>query len=108
MIKVLLTDNFEKTYKHLSEITRKQIKLAIKKLSNSPSDKSLRVKKIDNQKYESFVSNNCKLIWNCDKGKGIIYLIDIYFDQGTNSTIKKLDELDREIKVRERMEKNDA
>jgi hypothetical protein len=111
MLNITMTSNFEKSYKVLPEIVRKQIKVAVRKLSNDPGCKPLNTKYYDpnNKLCESSVSNNCKLIWKfkSTKSKDII-LVNILYNDGTNEVLDKLSNIDGIIRERHKKEREQA
>jgi hypothetical protein len=108
---IQITNSFEKKYKTVPDVVRKQIKLVIRKLANNPSDKSLKTKLIEecesndkpkpnDKRYESFINSNYKMIWKCNKNNCIL-ILDISNENTTSDTLNKLCEFDSEIKMRE-------
>jgi len=109
MVNVELSEKFKKVYKASPEIIRKQTKLAIKKLANNPSDKTLKTKidKCSNEKvYESFINPNCNLRWKCTNHKNIL-LLDISSKTSLNDTLNALYEIDNEISVQKKQNYKD-
>lgn len=91
---------FEKSYKLLPEIIRRQIKKNIRLLANDPGNKVLNTKFYDSktQIYESTITLNCKIIWKfkTNEQKDII-LLNIESIDGCCKTLEKLSEIDEII-----------
>ncbi len=76
--KITYTKRFEKHYKKMSEIEKKQIKKKVSLLSENPLHPSLRTKRIQGTEelFECSVNMDIRIIWYYE-GDQLILLLDV-------------------------------
>ena len=76
--RITFSDSFQKAYKKLSSIERRQVQTKIRTLSENPMYPSLRTKRIQGSKnlFECSVNMDIRIIWHYD-GEEMILLLDI-------------------------------
>ena len=76
--RITFSDSFQKAYKKLSGIERRQVQTKIRTLSENPMYPSLRTKRIQGSKnlFECSVNMDIRIIWHYD-GEEMILLLDI-------------------------------
>ena len=78
MLQITFTDRFQKHYKNLSDIEKKQFKNKLTVFSENPMHPSLRVKRIQGTKdlFEFSVNMDIRVIWFYE-GDSLVALVDI-------------------------------
>lgn len=78
MLKITFTDRFQKHYKTLTEIEKKQFKSKLAVFAENPMHPSLRVKKIQGTKglFEFSVNMDIRVVWFYE-GDALVALVDI-------------------------------
>ena len=76
--KVTFTDRFQKHFKTLSEIEKKQLKNKLALLAENPMHPSLRTKRIQGTRdlFECSVNMDIRIIWFYE-GSTVIVLVDV-------------------------------
>ena len=75
---ITFTDRFQKSYKKLSDIEKKQLKNKLKLLSEDPLHPSLRTKRIQGSDglFECSINMDIRVIWYYE-GETLIILVDV-------------------------------
>lgn len=86
MLQITFTDRFQKHYKDLTEIEKKQFKNKLAIFSENPFHPSLRTKRIQGTSdlFEFSVSMDIRVIWFYE-GEALVALVDI----GHHDILKK-------------------
>ena len=86
MLQITFTDRFQKHYKDLTEIEKKQFKNKLSIFSENPFHPSLRTKRIQGTSdlFEFSVSMDIRVIWFYE-GEALVALVDI----GHHDILKK-------------------
>ena len=76
--KITYTKRFEKHFKKLSSVEKKQIKRKVELLADNPLHPSLRTKRIQatDDLFECSVNMDIRIIW-CFEGDELIFLLDV-------------------------------
>ena len=78
MLQITFTERFQKHYKNLTEIEKKQFKNKLALFSENPMHPSLRVKRIQGTSdlFEFSVNMDIRVIWVYE-GESLVALVDI-------------------------------
>lgn len=78
MLQITFTERFQKHYKNLTEIEKKQFKNKLALFSENPMHPSLRVKRIQGTSdlFEFSVNMDIRVIWFYE-GESLVALVDI-------------------------------